>query len=281
MYVYFQNDFIALNELEQTNNRAFRYGDGLFESMRIINGELLFFHDHMQRLFAGISALKMSIPDAWDTNYFYHNICELMERNQITDSGRIRLQVWRSGSGRYTPESKHPDVMIEVHPLVEKEFTWLSNGLTIDVASTVKKAYDVISNIKTCSSLVYVLASIEARDKNIDETIIENAYGKIADTCTGNLFIVSKGKIITPSLRDAPVAGVFRSNLLEMLRHEKFAVVEESISAEDVLTADEVFITNATRGIRPVATFRDKTYSSGFTKIIFERFNEFIASVEQ
>jgi branched-chain amino acid aminotransferase len=281
MLVFFNNQILATHEISQVNNRAFRYGDGLFESMRIMNGELLFFHDHIQRLFAGMNALKIKIPEGWDLNYFYHLVCELMERNQITTSGRIRLQVWREGSGRYTPESNEPDLMIELMPMEDNEFTWLSTGLSIDVAISVKKAYDVTANIKTCSSLTYILASIEAKEKNIDETIIENAYGKIADTCTGNLFLISKGKVITPTLRDAPVAGVFRSNLIEMLRHEKFAVAEESITVEDILTADEIFITNATKGIRPVTRFRNKNYSSGFTKLIFERFNEFLASVEQ
>lgn len=266
---------------QHTDSRAFRYGDGLFESIRILHGEILFFHDHLARLTAGMQALKITVPQEWNHHFFYQIICTLMEQNNLTDSGRIRIQVWRNGGGRYTPENNAPEIMIEVTATDESDFIWLEKGLTIDIAKNVRKAYDITSNIKTCSSLTYVIASIEAKEAHCDEMLIENAYGKIADACSGNIFIVTKGKIITPSLRDAPVAGVFRSNLLEMLRHEKFAVIEESITADDVLHADEAFITNVTRGIRPVRTFRDKTYSTAFTKIIFDRFLEFLAAAEQ
>ncbi len=279
MIFYLKGSFQTSQHI--TDSRAFRYGDGLFESIRIIRSEILFFHDHIQRLISGMQALKIQVPQEWDHHFFYHIICELMAKNSISASGRIRIQVWRKGSGRYTPVSNEPELLIEVQSMDEPEFVWLDKGLRVDIAKSVHKVYDITSNIKTCSSLTYVLASIEAAEMGCDELLIENAYGKIADTCSGNIFIIQKGKIITPSLRDAPVAGVFRSNLLEMLRHEKFSVAEESITWEDVLLADEAFITNATRGIRPVAECRTKTYSTSITKMIFERFNEFLAEAEQ
>lgn len=279
MIFYLQGTFQNTHPL--SDSRAFRYGDGLFESIRILRGEILFFHDHIQRLLAGMHALKIHVPKEWDHHFFYHIICSLMEQNRITTTGRIRIQVWRGGSGRYTPVSHHPELMVEVEPMNETDYTWLEKGLKIDVAKSVRKAYDITSNIKTSSSLTYVLASIEAVEAACDELLIENAYGKIADTCSGNVFLINKGKIITPSLRDAPVAGVFRSNLMDMLRHEKFSVLEESITLDDVLQADEVFVTNATRGIRPVAQCRSKTYSTSITKIIYDRFNEFLADHEQ
>jgi branched-chain amino acid aminotransferase len=280
MLLNYNGKLIQRKDFADFNNRSFRYGDGLFESIRIINGELLFFHDHIQRLFSGMNVLKISIPEYWDANYLYYIVCELMASNQITDSGRIRIQVWRDGGGRYSPGSNLPAFLIEVQALEESHYQWLSEGLTVDTANSVRKSYDQLANIKTCSSLTYVMASIEAADRNLDETIIENAYGKIADTCTGNLFIIINGKVITPSLRDAPVAGVFRYNLMEMMRQERIICSEESISLAEVLASDEVFITNATRGIRPVASIRDKTFQSRMTKQLFDRFNRSLSATD-
>ncbi len=281
MTVFYRDNFIELNQDSTWNNRAFRYGDGLFETMRIMNGELLFFQDHMDRLFAGMQTLKMDIPKLWDTNYFYQLVCALMEQNQITVSGRIRIQVWRDGEGYYAPQHSVPQLFIEIKPIAGKTYEWIHNGLTIDVASQVRKAYDSTSNIKTSSSLTYILAAIEAQEKKLDEVLIENAYGKIADTCTGNIFLVSKGKITTPSLRDAPIAGILRHNLIAMLRHEKQAISEQSITLQDILQADEVFITNTIHGIRPVRQCRDKIYYSGLTKMLFERFQTYLTSEEE
>jgi len=110
----------ANSRLFGTGNRAFRYGDALFETIRIINGEACFLSDHFSRLKYGMTVLKMNIPDFFEELYFENEIKELLVKNGITEGGRVRLTVFRNDGGLYTPETNDVSYVLEGYSLNKK-----------------------------------------------------------------------------------------------------------------------------------------------------------------
>jgi branched-chain amino acid aminotransferase len=271
--IFYNNQFIK----ENSHSRLSQYGDGIFETIRLMDGEILFFYDHIDRMFAAMNVLKMNIPQHWNHNYFYKVICELLEKNNMDSSSRIRINVWRESSGKYLPETNSVSVSISSESLADKNYIW-NSPIKLGVSKKVKKSYDNLSNIKSSSALLYVVASLEAKENNLDDVVILNSYDKVADATSSNIFIIKDNKIITPSLRDAGVAGVMRKNIIDLL-NERFSITEQSLTIEDVTASDEIFLTNVMKGIQPVHEFNEKSYTSFRTKEIFDLLLESLTTV--
>lgn len=273
MISFTENAYIE-NTLEL--NRAFKYGDGLFETLRLMNGEILFFHDHLDRLLAGMQVLKISIPNLWDANFFYQHICETLDKNNFHLNAIIRIRVWRNAAGKYLPLQNQASLLIEVEEMNDGNYMWNEKGVSIDFSKNVRKSYDLLSNIKTSSALIYITAAMEAADNKVDEMIVLNAYDKIADATSSNVFMIKGEEFITPSLRDAGVAGIFRYNLLEMFKHYNMKCTQQSITKDDLMQADEIFLTNVVKGIQPVSICAGKIFPIVKTKAVFDLFNTVI-----
>lgn len=270
-FVWFNGGITDQPQIDVRTNRAFRYGDGLIETICMQRGELLFFHDHMDRLFAGMQALMLPLDVRWNARYFYDCITRILLANEFDTAARIRIQIWRTGEGFYKPLHQGVDVLIETTE-TKDEYMFNDVGLSADVSTSVRKVYDRLANVKTMSALTYVIAALESQSKNVDLMFVLNERNAIADVPGRNVFILEKGKVITPPLTDAPVAGVFRHQLLQLLRSHQIITLEESISVERLGAADEIFVTNVTEGIQPITTFQNKTYPTVQSKELYRLF---------
>lgn len=241
------------------DNRAFRYGDGLIETIRMMRGELLFFHDHLERMFAGMDALLMQRPSHWDARFFFNAIERVLTGNGFTTSARIRIQVWRTGDGIYHTNHQGVDYAVEADETMEM-YEFHSAGYSANVVTSVRKIHDRIANVKTSSAMTYIVAAQEAKSKNVNVGIVLNERSNVADAPGRNVFLVEKGRVVTPPLTDGCVAGVFRFQLLALLRSHKIVAVEESISTERLEAAGEIFVTNVVDGIQPITSFNKKVY---------------------
>ena len=121
------------------SNRASRYGDGVFETIRVINGTPLFISSHYKRLIAGIRALKITPPEFFSEEFFNLKITELTKSNNITKGGKVRLSVFRSGTGAYLPEENTASFIIEAQTLSSDLYTLNKEGLIIDVFQELNK----------------------------------------------------------------------------------------------------------------------------------------------
>lgn len=243
-------------------NRGFRYGDGIFETMLFRNGQLRLSRLHMERLFEGMDLLGF---EAILTEKILHDrISSLCERNGCTELARVRLTVF-AGEGSIADPVKQPGYIIEAIPIEQELTSFNSGGLQIGLFTGAVKSCDKLSNLKTTSAILYSMAARYAKDQNWDDALVKNSNGKIADSSIANIFIVHKNEILTPPLSDGPVNGVMRKflieNLSEWLSLKGLELKERSLSEADLLNADEVFLTNAVRGVRWVEKFRDKTYA--------------------
>lgn len=255
-------------------NRSFRYGDGLFETIRVENGKVLWADLHFKRLNKGLAFLKLEMPAGFDLKYFTSEIQNLCLQNH--DEGlplRVRFSVFRNQGGYYLPLKNAASCLIETERLTLPGYNLNRQGLYIDIFEDLYKPCHRLSNCKTTSALIYVLASLYRKAKNLDDCLLINEKHLLAEASSSNLFLVKNNQLITPSLDQACVEGVMRSVIIEIASAEKIPVEERPIKIEELLEADEIFLTNAINGIQWVVGFREKRYFKNTSQKLVQALN--------
>ncbi len=265
----------ADNPVLVASNRSYRYGDGLFETMRVLNGRILLPGLHFERLFSSLQTLQFEIPSHISKDLFETEIIKLCRKNKCTDCARVRLSVSRGEGGLYDGDNKF-HYLIECWPLDETVSKLngpdsYRDGLLIDIYPDALKSIDKFSNLKSASHLPYVMAAQWAKENKLNDALVLNSYERVADSTIANVFWINNGIIFTPPLSEGCIAGVIRRYLLENLRLSGFTVKEQMLYTTDLEDVDEVFLTNAIRGIRWVKQFRDKKYSNLLSSEIYHK----------
>jgi branched-subunit amino acid aminotransferase/4-amino-4-deoxychorismate lyase len=256
------------------DNRAFRFADGFFESMRVINGKPLFLENHFSRAMDTAAILKMAVPEGFSIEVLRSQILGLLERNGINQGGRLRITFYRRSTGFYMPKQDEMTYYIEAEPLPDNCFVMNATGKMVDIYTDFKKDVTKMSVFKTLNAQLYVMAAIHARDKGLDEALIQNNKLAVIESNSSNIFIVSNGVLYTPTLEDGPVAGTMRMNIINLALENKIKVYECTLNPHNLLAADEMFITNAVRGIEWIGGYRTKRYFNDMSRRIMELLNQ-------
>lgn len=254
-------------------SRAFLYGDGLFESIRIINGIPIHLESHFQRLTKGADALKIRIPAYFTLEFMKEKINELLAKNEIKSGGHCRFSIDRSNSSGYLPAANELSYFIEIQELRENYFVLNSKGIEIDIYRSIKKQKNFLANFKTKNALIYIMATLDAKERKLDDYIIINELDEVVEATSSNLFIVSNGVLYTTELKDGCVAGTMRKLIMEIAEKDKIRVYECSITPQNLLTADEILLTNAIKGINWVGGYRTKTYTNAMASRLVNLLN--------
>jgi branched-chain amino acid aminotransferase len=233
-------------------NRAFVYGDLLFETIRMQDGVLQNVALHTKRLELGAKVLGFDLPSNWDENYLH----ELVFAAVKGKDARIRLVVSRQGNGFYLPNNNDVRFYVEYWTLMAPRIIIDR----IDVFEEQYKSCSSLSNLKSGNALVYVLASQYAAHNNLDDVLILNQHGRIAEATSSNVFWIKNGIIYTPPLTEGPVAGIMREVVIKQATEQGLMVQEKELTIEELLLTDECFLTNALNGITLVNQFRDKKF---------------------
>lgn len=260
------------------NNRSFRYGDALFETIRIANYNAHFLKEHLHRLFKGMKVLKMEMNPLFNETYIEHAILELAQKNNVASDGRARLTVYRNEGGLYAPSDNSVSFVIEVSPIEEKGFVLNTKGFTVDLYTEFKKTQNALSSIKSANSAIYVMAGIHKIEQQLDECLLLNDKHHIIEAISSNIFAVKNGVLYTPPVGDGCVDGVMRKKIIEIAQANKIAVYEISIMQNVLLGADEFFLTNTISGIRWVVAYKQKRYFNDTSKKLVDKLNELIST---
>lgn len=249
--VFYNGEFIAKRDVSiSSNSRAFNYGDGFFETVKIINSELFNFSYHMERIKFALSVLKLH--NNYTPAFFQTKIFHLLKVNKIVN-GSVKIHISRNGVGRYLPKSNYSDLFISAsNGYAYKQ----NNAVSLCVYNEECKALGSLSNIKSTNSLVSVLASIHANENNFDNAILLNTLGNLIEVTNANIFIIKNKKIYTPPLADGCVDGTMRKWVISELD-----VINKSILLDEMLDADEVFVTNAISGVISVKTIERTAFT--------------------
>ena len=251
------------------DNRGLRYGDGLFETIKMINGKLLFEDDHFARLWKGLKVLEFEIPKNLTVDFLQKEMTALAQKNGHANAARIRLNIVRGDGGLYDAKNHLPNYIIQSWPLAPSNGEWNSNGLVLGIYEAAKKSCDLLSNLKHNNYLPYILAALTAKTQKWNDAIVLNTNGRICDTTIANIFIVKDGVVYTPSLQEGCVAGVMRRVVIQQVLKSGIELAEKEISISELLAADEVFLTNSIYNIRWVQGIGDITFKNSLTYTIF------------
>ena len=239
-------------------NRSYRYGDGLFETILLRKGEMPLFSLHMERLFEGIKLLGYNT--AVKASDLQQQVLLLCQKNDCLESARIRIS-FSGGNGSIFEEREDSAYVIEARPF-DTATPFRVDRLGIFEQG--RKSSDGLSHLKSASALVYVQAALYARQHGLDEAVVLNTEGRPADTSFANIFIVKGEQIRTPSLDQGCVAGVMRRWILEN-SGAPFNIQEQALETADLEQADEIFLTNAVRGLVRVESFAGRALKQEFT----------------
>ncbi len=243
-------------------NRAFRYGDGLFETIVISGDNIPFLDFHFERLKHGLAVLSIKPPSGFSKSFLNRVILELVSKNAGGKNWSARVTVFRGGLGKYKPDSNSASYLIEVEPLKGTLFALNKTGLKLGLFDQERKSIGAASTFKSCSALLYVMAALDCKKKKVDDNIILNSKGNACEATSSNLFVIKKNLITTPPLSEGCVDGVMRKQILLLARKNNFKIREQKLTVGDLKRSDEIFLTNAVAGIRWVNRFEEKRYAN-------------------
>ncbi len=254
------------------NNRSFRYGDGCFETLKMVKGKIVLEAYHFERLFKSVQAMQFNKASYFISDLFKEEIIELAKKNIHKKSARIRITISRGNGGLYDTENHNPNYLIQTWDLNSSTNKLNENGLVMEVYTKAKKICDDFSHIKSNNFLCYAMGALWAKENKFNEAVILNPYNNVADTTTSNLFMVKDGVIKTPAITEGCIGGVTRKYLLKCIKDEGMPFEETSISIDDLLQASEVFLTNTVYGIRWVKEIGKSNYTNQLSTVLHKRF---------
>jgi len=264
--INFNGDILDQEKFSLTaENRGFKYGDAVFETIKVVNNKVIFWEDHYFRLMASMRMLRMKIPMSFTLEFLEKEILSLVKANNTLQKSRVRLTIFRKDGGLYTPKTNEIDFLVEASELNHN----IKNDYKIDVFKDFYNYSGLLSTIKTNNKMLNTLASVFAKENDLDNCILINEKKGVVEVTNGNIFIVKDNVVKTPATTEGCIKGIVRKKVLEIIsKNEEFKVEETSISPFEIQKADEVFITNAIIGIQPVTQYKKKTFKVDFSKKI-------------
>lgn len=263
--------------LISANSRGLRFGDGLFETMKSINGKVEMIDEHFARLWKGMDILKFKLSPHFTPDKLQQEVLALLKKNEHLANARIRITVFRGDGGLYDAVNHIPNYLIQTWALPEDKITWNSNGLILGIYTHVKKSCDILSNIKHNNFLPYSMAALYAKEQKWNDAVLLNTYNRICDSTIANIFVIKNGIIYTPALREGCIAGVMRKYIIKELTALNYQVEETEITVDELLSAEEVFLTNSIYNMRWVQHMGDKK----LTNILTAKINSAIFPTNQ
>ncbi|MGZ9735581.1 aminotransferase class IV [Flavobacterium sp. GNP002] len=262
-----------------TQNRAFLYGDAVFETVKIINNKILFLEDHYFRLMSSMRVVRMEIPMNFTMEYLEEQILSLVAKNQVVHSSRARITIYRNDGGYYLPQNNTVSFLIHSIALENTFYSIEKKHYEVDLYKDFYITKQLLSSIKTTNKIINITGSIFANENGLDNCLLLNDSKNVVEALQGNIFMLLGNKLTTPPVSEGCLNGVMRKQILSLAKKiENLEVVEEVISPFDLQKADELFITNVIKGIQPITQYRKKAFSMNISVKLLKKLNEMIST---
>jgi len=261
--IWLNNRFVEAREAKMpVTDRGFQYGDGVFETMRAYAGVVFGLEAHTARLSRACRTLRIPLP------YRRKRLAGIVRRALTVNglaSAYIRVAVTR-GEGRFG--IAHADRFRPNLVVTAKEFegypAWMhSRGITAFVATIRQNERSPLAGVKSLNFLHYIMARREAQDAGCDEAILLNTKDEVAEAATSNIFLVKRGRLITPALSCGILAGITRGRIIAIARKLGISVAERRVKPSELATADEIFLTNSLAEVLPVVRIGKRRIGRG------------------
>ncbi len=253
------NGIISNQPANLSANRAFKYGDALFDTLKYEHHHIEYLEDHYFRLMASMRILRMEIPIEFTLEFYENEILKTIDLETEYQKFRIRVTIYRENGGYYLPNSNKINFLIEATPLIHQEYP----KYEIDIFKDFTLSTSFLSTIKTTNRIHNVLASIYAKENHLQNCLLINDQKNIVEAINGNIFIIHENNVVTPPLTDGCINGIYRRKLIEKIQQDlNFKMIEKQLVYTDFLNASEAFLTNSIIGIQPITHFKKKVYKS-------------------
>ena len=245
--------------LVDVSDRGFQYGDGLFETLEVLQGKALFLDRHLQRLTDGCQRLLLPPPD-WQLLQQ-----EAQQLISNTEHGVLKIIITRGvgGRGYRQPDAIVPTRLLSLHPYPQYPSALKSQGIVTRFCDQLLSINPSLAGIKHLNRLEQVLARAEWRDEAIQEGLMRDSNGHLIEGTMSNLFMVKNAVLYTPALTQSGIAGIVRQLVLEFAEQISLPVSIQSLNKDQLLQADEVFVTNSVIGIWPVKQIAEQFFQVG------------------
>ena len=275
--INYNGELLSSDSNISNTNRAFLYGDGVFETLKMVNNKILFLEDHYFRLMASMRIVRMQIPNNFTLEYIEEQILNLAKANDYSDSARVRFTVFRNDGGLYLPKTRAVSFLIQISPLDKTHYSFSDANYEVDLYKDFFITKQLLSTLKTTNKMINVTGSIFADENDLQNCLLLNNEKNVVEALNGNLFMLMGNKLITPSTEEGCLNGIMRKQVIQMAKKmETIEVLEQSISPFDLQKADELFITNVIIGIQPITKYRKKEYKKDLAKELITNLNALI-----
>jgi branched-chain amino acid aminotransferase len=276
---------------------GFLYGAGLFETMRAYNGTVFRLDDHISRLLS--SAKALSIEHQYNKEYLTDSVYKVLKANnliearpvrknpdaelpnklQISNGARLRMTL-SAGVMSQSQEKTNATLLITAANLQPYPANYYSKGVLVVLCPSRQNISDPTCGHKTTSYFSRMLALKQAHLKKAAEALWFTTDGRLAEGCISNVFLVKDSKIFTPTAKTPVLPGIARKTVCELAIANKIELAEKDLSIDDLLGADEVFITNVIMQVMPIVGIEKHNVSDGkpgkLTKKIAELYDQFV-----
>ncbi|MGK7391578.1 MAG: aminotransferase class IV [Candidatus Cyclobacteriaceae bacterium M2_1C_046] len=254
MWVWYNDRLLQEKDLIlHTSNRAFQYGDGIFETIIIENGQINYAEYHKTRIIN--STRIMHLDFKLNFKEFTSRVQFLLQKNKLQNA-RAKLIIWRAPGGYYIPEKNDSEFMITLNTFNKKK----PIPQRLGVSREIRIPKGLTKNCKTLNALPYILAGLELKNyPEFDDFIILDNENNVSECISSNLFWIKDNEYFTPSLESNCIMGVRRSFIIDELKEKGIMVNEVLASVDELLQADSIYKTNVT-GVHPVKSIGDKEF---------------------
>jgi branched-chain amino acid aminotransferase len=271
------NGLLQDNFAVTSSNRSFLYGDGIFETLKVVNGKILFSEEHYFRLMASMRIVRMKIPMDFTLEFFENQVISLTDVLSISNSARVRITVFRNEGGLYLPDQNTVSYVIEATSLASKKYEIAQDNFEVDLFKDSYVSAQLLSTLKTTSKILNVTASIFAKENDLNTCLLLNDKKNVVEAIAGNLFMLKGNKLITPPISEGCLNGIMRKQVIKLMKDfPEIEFSEAIISPFDLQKADELFVTNVIQGIQPITKYRKKEFKTDFSFQLLNKINEII-----
>jgi len=256
-------------------NRGLAYGDSVFETLRVINGKIIFWEDHYFRLMSSMRIMRMEIPANFSPEFLEEEIIQLLKTNDLSNSpARVRFTVYRKSGGFYRPDTLDIEYIITSETLNDPFYLLNDTPYEVELFKDHYVTSGLLSTIKSNNRAVNVLGSIFAKENDYQNCLLINEKKQVVEALNGNIFLVNGNKIKTPPLQDGALNGISRKQILSIFKKMMDLEIEEtSISPFELQKADELFISNVIVGVQPIYKYRKKDYNNAVGREVLTKLN--------
>jgi branched-chain amino acid aminotransferase len=272
--INYNGSIVAETHISIHQNRAFLYGDAIFETLKVLDGKVLFLEDHYFRLMASLRIVRMEIPMNFTMEYMEEQVLSLIDNLPLSASFRARITFFRKEGGRYLPRTNDTEFIVTAETIDSPLYSLSTASYEVELFKDYYVPKQLLSTLKSANKMVQITGSIFADENGYNNCLVINDDKNVVEALQGNIFMVSGSKLITPPLSDGCLNGIMRKQVLALAtKIEDMEVSEASISPFDLQKADELFITNVITGIQPITKYRKKEFGNSTAAELLKRLN--------